>query len=79
MRSFILRAILLFPLSGPITLACAGAQVLSAGPAVKLGPAAMANPLWHGEHGYRRLDLDPPLTLRPTAGGLPNDFLVVAW
>ena len=46
---------------------------------LELGPAAMANPLWHGEHGYRRLDLDPPLTLRPTAGGLPNDFLVVAW
>ncbi len=36
---------------------------------LELGPAAMANPLWHGEHGYRRLDLDPPLTLRPTAGG----------
>jgi hypothetical protein len=36
---------------------------------LELGLPAAANPMWHGEHGYRRLDLDPPLTLRPTAGG----------
>ncbi len=26
-------------------------------------------PLWHGAHGYRRADLDPPLTLKTTANG----------
>ncbi len=26
-------------------------------------------PLWHANHGYRRLDLDPPLTLRATVDG----------
>lgn len=36
---------------------------------LELGSSAGDVPLWHGEHGYRRLDLDPPLTLRPTADG----------
>ena len=36
---------------------------------LKLGSSAPDVQLWHGEHGYRRLDLDPPLTLRPTADG----------
>jgi len=35
----------------------------------ELGRAAPAVPLWHAEHGYRRLDLDPPLTIRSTADG----------
>lgn len=33
-----------------------------------LGPTS-ATPVWHGEHGYRRADFDPPLTLRATANG----------
>jgi hypothetical protein len=36
---------------------------------IELGSSATAVPLWHGEHGYRRFDLDPALTLRPTADG----------
>lgn len=36
---------------------------------IELGSPATAAPLWHGEHGYRRLDLDPALTLRSTADG----------
>ncbi len=36
---------------------------------LELGKPAADVLLWHGEHGYRRLDLDPPLTLRPTADG----------
>jgi len=36
---------------------------------LELGSGSTATPLWHGEHGYRRLDLDPPLKLRATADG----------
>ncbi len=36
---------------------------------LKLGSSAPDVQFWHGEHGYRRADLDPPLTLRPTADG----------
>lgn len=36
---------------------------------LELGNSAAPAPMWHGEHGYRRADLDPPLTLRPTANG----------
>lgn len=36
---------------------------------LELGSPAAAAPLWHGEHGYRRADLDPPLTVRPTVDG----------
>ncbi len=37
---------------------------------LELGASTARAPLlWHGEHGYRRLDEDPPLTLRPTADG----------
>jgi hypothetical protein len=36
---------------------------------LELGSPAPAKPFWHREHGYRRADLDPSLTLRPTAEG----------
>jgi hypothetical protein len=36
-------------------------------------------PLWHGEHGYRRLDFDPPLTLRSTADGFEVRTSVNVW
>jgi len=36
---------------------------------LELGNSAADVPMWHGEHGYRRLDLDPALTLRRTADG----------
>lgn len=36
---------------------------------LELGSPLSATLMWHGQHGYRRLDLDPPLTLRPTADG----------
>ncbi|GGG94346.1 hypothetical protein [Silvibacterium dinghuense] len=35
----------------------------------ELGASPANTPLWHGDHGYRRLDLDPPLTLKLTADG----------
>ncbi|MBE7157749.1 MAG: hypothetical protein INR62_04835 [Rhodospirillales bacterium] len=37
--------------------------------AFELGAASTSTPAWHGEHGYRRLDLDPPLTLKSTPDG----------
>ncbi len=36
---------------------------------IELGDPSHATPLWHGEHGYRRADLDPPLRLRSTVDG----------
>lgn len=36
---------------------------------IELGDPSHATPLWHGEHGYRRLDLDSPLRLRSTPDG----------
>lgn len=35
----------------------------------ELGDSAMDKPMWHGVHGYRRFDLDPPLKIRQTADG----------
>jgi hypothetical protein len=36
---------------------------------LELGDSEEASPIWHREHGYRRADLDPALTLRPAADG----------
>lgn len=36
---------------------------------LELGHSATDEPMWHGEHGYRRFDLDPPLKIRQTANG----------
>jgi hypothetical protein len=36
---------------------------------LELGGSSSPTPFWHGEHGYRRLDSDPPLTLRSTTDG----------
>ena len=35
----------------------------------ELSTLLRSDPFWHGNHGYRRLDLDPPLTLRATNDG----------
>ena len=45
----------------------------------ELGDSANSAPLWHGEHGYRRLDLDPPLTLHATADGFEVRTSVNVW
>ncbi len=36
---------------------------------LELGSTATAKLLWHGNHDYRRFDLDPPLTARSTPDG----------
>ncbi|MFT4114516.1 hypothetical protein [Silvibacterium sp.] len=36
---------------------------------LELGAPQSSQPIWHADHGYRRLDLDPPLTLKLTADG----------
>ncbi|HEY1902225.1 MAG TPA: hypothetical protein VGG56_07350 [Terracidiphilus sp.] len=36
---------------------------------LELGSSAPPKPFWHGEHDYRRFDLDPPLIVRPIADG----------